>query len=188
MNNGTLKIMVIGGASVGKTTLCRQINHEDLVDVYYPAVPEDIINELDIDGQKIKFTVYDTQFGDYEKLRFVIYKQCQAFIFIIDISNPGSINEFEAFYNEAKSSREKEEDFIFVIVANKVDLRSKDNSQNLIPIEKITEIGNKYKSEVIEISAVDNIHINDTIENLIRRFINNSQLTTKKKERNCLIE
>lgn len=180
-----LRIMIIGGDSVGKTSIFRRANHEDLVDIYVPAYNEEKVNDIDIDGQNAKFIVIDTPGKDYESMCKLLYVKSDAFIFVIDISNPNSIEEFENLYTKVK---EQCDHVTFSIAANKTDLRNDENSQNFISKEKLREIGEKFNSEVIEISAKEDAGIERIFNDVIRKFIKYELENSKEKKKKCQIQ
>lgn len=180
--------MVIGGKSVGKSSIVRRINNQDLVDVYIPAYNEEKINSIVIDGQTINFTVIDEPDEDYKQIMFLNFKQCQASIFVIDITNQKSIDELENIYQEIKEKCEIG-DKNFSIAVNKSDLRNKNDSQDLISMEKIQEIENKYNCTAMEISATENINIHELLEDIIRKVIKcQSQNAKNDNGKKCIIE
>lgn len=191
MNNEIAQIMVTGGIGVGKTSIIRRANGESLEHIYTPAIQEDKINSLDINGKNINYTLTDMPGGDFAQMRFVLYKKMHAFVFVIDISNQNSIEDFTNIYQEIKNNMENSKDLIFCIALNKIDLRETNDSQNLIPTEKIDDIKKQYNCKIIETSAKEDIHITELFTEIISKLMNSQSYTRQSKKEDkgkCRIE
>ena len=92
--------------------------------------------------------------------------------------------EFENLYTKVK---EQCDHVTFSIAANKTDLRNDENSQNFISKEKLREIGEKFNSEVIEISAKEDAGIERIFNDVIRKFIKYELEDSKEKKKICQI-
>lgn len=129
---------------------------------------------IEIDNQPVAVSLIDTSgIEEMSEMRYSYYNQAQAYIFVIDIDKPGTINDISRIYEDICSIKD---DVVCVIAANNCHLRD-EKEQNLIPIEQYKDLENKYKCKVIETSAKTGKNIDELFDHLVRKMITPSRKT-----------
>jgi small GTP-binding protein len=172
--NKTIRILVIGDSSVGKTTIINRLTtHKNFSDIdHMPTIGVDFHTfQTRIDGDNIRINIWDVSGSD--KFRSIIsgyYKNINGIIMVYDISNPKSFNNIEKWLNDIKLNVTNPLIKI-LLIGNKIDLRNANylnlNNLNNLKIDTNNGIDLAKKNGLLfnEISAKD-----IEIENLIRIF------------------
>lgn len=164
------KIGMFGGGGVGKTCITLRYLKGEFTEGYIPTIEDEFSKVIEVDNQTISLSVIDTAGqDDFSEMRYSYFKQVQAFVFVIDISNKQSIDDFKSIYNDANDS--VDDKIVCVIAANKVDLR-KEGKEDLIPKEEYSSLEKEFNCKVIETSAKDNTGIDELFLNVIRQLLN----------------
>ena len=146
-----VKIVTVGDGAVGKTSLLVTYSTENFPEKHVPTVFDNFEDDIVIDGQSIKMELWDTAGQeDYDRLRPVCYKGCDAFIVCFSIVRPESLEhvkskwipEIHKFCNDAP----------YVLVGTKMDMRGDNDSALTVEAGQAMakEIG---ATEYIECSA-----------------------------------
>ena len=157
------KLIVLGSAAVGKTTLVNQfLKKEDVID-YRPTLGISIsTQQFHVQGFKddiIKFLVYD--FAGQSFFKRVIheyYKGANCAFIVYDVTRRETFDEAIDFWLE--DAQKKLGNVPFVLIGNKIDLEDKRE----ISKEEGLEKAKKLKSFFIETSALKNINVQDTFK------------------------
>lgn len=165
----SIKIGMFGGGGVGKTCITLRYLKGEFSDGYIPTIEDEFTKVIEVDNQTISLGVIDTAGqDDFSEMRYSYFGQVQAFIFVIDISNPQSIDDFKKIYNDAKDATD--DGMVCVIAANKIDLRDEGKS-DLIPKEDYKKLENEFNCNVIETSAKTNVGIDELYLNVIKKLL-----------------
>ena len=116
----------------------------------------------------IKFDIWDTVGQEkYRSLAKIFYKDAKIIIFVYDITSEFTFNSLKDFWYK-ESINNADNDPIFAVVANKIDLYKKQVIDN--------RTGKSYADEINAIfqttSAMSNSGINSLFDHLGKRFIN----------------
>ena len=157
------KLIVLGSAAVGKTTLVNQyLKKEDVID-YRPTLGISIsTQQFHVQGFKddiIKFLVYDLAGQSFfKRVRHEYYKGANCAFIVYDVTRRETFDEAIDFWLE--DAQKKLGNVPFVLIGNKIDLED----QREITKEEGLEKAKKLKSFFIETSALKNINVQDTFK------------------------
>lgn len=160
-----IKIIFIGAASVGKTSLlCNYCNkHYDAK--YCPTIGVDFHATYHrMDEKTIKCHMWDTAGQErYKSIVNSYYKGVSATVCLFDVSRPRTFDSAKEWIDTVKQASSTEY-LPVLVVANKVDL---DHSKCLIAEAKNYCNENGY--HFIETSAKKSIGISDAIESIVQK-------------------
>lgn len=157
------KLIVLGSAAVGKTTLVNQfLKKEDVID-YRPTLGISIsTQQFHVQGFKddiIKFLVYDLAGQSFfKRVRHEYYKGANCAFIVYDVTRRETFDEAVDFWLE--DAQKKLGNVPLVLIGNKIDLEDKRE----ITKEEGLEKANQLKSFFIETSALKNINVQDTFK------------------------
>lgn len=162
-----VKVLLAGGPGVGKTCLVQRYVCGTFKEYNDPLVNYEYVKLIEAEGHQIHLTVIDE--NNKEQTLQSIHL-CQAYMFILDITNKSSIQELDSIYNEIKANINENDDFIYSICVNKTDVLN-ENNQNYITEDQIKEIEAKYSCDVIQTSAKMNSGVDDIFSDIVLKYI-----------------
>lgn len=175
----SLKVGIFGGGGVGKTCITLRYLKGDFTEGYIPTLEDEFSKVIEIEGKTVNLAIVDTAGqDDFAEMRYTYYTKVAGFIFVYDLSNSQTVNDLRSIIKEARD--ERDDDFIFVIAANKCDLfESGYDSSEFQKLE--TEFGCK----VYATSAKNNTNIEEIFEYIVKLILSkkgpNKNKETKKK-------
>ena len=162
----SLKILILGDSSVGKTTLLLKY-----VDGYFPTVyvatigVEYKIKRININGIDISLQIWDT--AGQERFRGItknFMKGADGIIYVYDITKKSS---FESLKNWIFQSEEATEGFKKIIIGNKIDLEK----ERQITKESLNKFCQSRNIKGMEVSAKNDVNVNECFETLAKLII-----------------
>ena len=168
------KILLLGDMAVGKTSIIQMYTKK--------KVPEKHITTIGIDyatkkqklknGTEINFQIWDTAGQErFNSLTKQLYKSAQGLILVYDIT---SIKSFENINKWIETIKNENNNVKLLLVGNKIDL----NNQREVNFDKIKKFSKDYDINFIEISAKENINVENVFikmgEMLSLNFSNDS--------------
>jgi len=162
----SLKILILGDSSVGKTTLLLKY-----VDGYFPTVyvatigVEYKIKRININGIDISLQIWDT--AGQERFRGItknFMKGADGIIYVYDITKKSS---FESLKNWIFQSEEATEGFKKIIIGNKIDL----DKERQITKESLDKFCQSRNIKGMEVSAKNDVNVNECFETLAKLII-----------------
>lgn len=182
MSEKAFKIGMFGGGGVGKTCITLRFLKDQFSEGYIPTIEDEFSKIIEVDGQTISLTVIDTAGqDDFAEMRYSYYRTVQAFVFVIDISNENSIDDFRSIFNDAKDAADG--DIIGVIAVNKADLRN-EGGGGLIPPEEYKKLESEFNCKVFETSAKTNLNITDLFTAVVRLLLKKDAPKAKTSDKN----
>ncbi len=162
------KLIIVGEATVGKTSILLQYNENQFIENYITTIGNDkTIKEMTIKDKKLKVEIWDT--AGQEKFRAVnkiFMKNTQIALIVYSITDKNSFEQLKFWIEQVKEIN-KNEKIIFGIAANKSDLFE----QQIIS----TEVGKKFAEDnkclFFETSAKDHKSIVTVFEKLIEKYV-----------------
>ena len=170
-NIETVKCVLLGESSVGKTSIINQFTENMFdADVVSNSTAQFVTKIVEYDEFKkaLKFEIWDTAGQErFRSLAKIFYKDAKVVILVYDITNIESFNQLkEYWYDQVRSNGDK--DAIISIVANKNDLYNEQQVKN--------EEGEKFAAEIKGIfqstSAKSDIGITTLFDNIGKKYFN----------------
>ena len=152
---GGEKIVVIGDASVGKSSMIlRYINNTYSENVKPTIGCDHYEKELQVGtaNSKVKLSIWDTAGQErFRGLSSSYYKKAKCVVIVYDITRKTSFEKIDFWRDEIVNFAEH--DIIVVLVGTKVDL----NDKRIVLRDEAVHYSNKYKfAYFTEVSSVDN--------------------------------
>jgi Ras-related protein Rab-1A len=174
-NDYVFKIIIIGNAGTGKTSLLSRLCNNIFIDTYISTIGIDFKTKVfDIDGYNVKLQIWDT--AGQEKFKSIVsnyYRNINGIIVVFDLSDIKSFININNWMNErdkfcvANTST--------IIVGTKSDIKKSE----LITYEMISEICIKYKASYIETSSKNNFNIDEAFILLCKKIIEKNEYVKK---------
>ena len=170
-NIETVKCVLLGESSVGKTSIINQFTENMFdADVVSNSTAQFVTKIVEYDEFKkaLKFEIWDTAGQErFRSLAKIFYKDAKVVILVYDITNIESFNQLkEYWYDQVRTNGDK--DAIISIVANKNDLYNEQQVKN--------EEGEKFAAEIKGIfqstSAKSDIGITTLFDNIGKKYFN----------------
>lgn len=170
-----LKIVVIGDANVGKTTMLLKYIDNSFQETYLPTIGINISNKkVSFDEFNILLNFYDIAGQEkFELIRRVFYEGLNGTLIVYDVTNENSFKNLEKWITEI-SSEFPSKSPIGIIIGNKIDLRS----QRIVEKEAGEDFAREHNLGYIEVSAKTGENINEVFTKLARLIIENEKITT----------
>ena len=184
----SVKVVLLGESGVGKTSIISQFTTNKFNPRCATSVSAQFISktiEFPKYDKSIKFDIWDTVGQEkYRSLAKIFYKDARIIIFVYDITTQFSFNALKEFwYKEAINTADN--DPIFALVANKIDLYKEQQVSN--------NDGKAFADEINAIfqatSAMSNSGINTLFDHLGKKIINpdyDYKLDEDEDKENCL--
>jgi len=157
------KLIVLGSAAVGKTTLVHQfLKKEDIID-YRPTLGISISTQLyHVQGFKedvIKFLIFDLAGQSFfKRVRRDYYKGANCAFIVYDVTRRETFDEAIDFW--LKDAQTELGNIPFVLIGNKIDLEE----DRVVTKEEGLKKARELKSFFTETSALRNINVQDTFK------------------------
>ncbi len=191
----TLKLLVVGDSSVGKTNFVMRLINNEFSKNYMTTSGIDLkTTDIEIKNKKIHIQLWDTAGQEkYKAITKNLFLKVMGALIIYDITNEASYNNLKSWVKLIKEECGKHMQLI--ILGNKSDLDaqrkiSKDEAINYAKEQKIDYIetssktGENVKKAVTMIceNILENKELNDSSSFVLD---NSSFLTDKRKKRCC---
>ena len=166
----SVKVVLLGESGVGKTSIISQFTTNKFNPRCATSVSAQFISktiEFPNYGKSIKFDIWDTVGQEkYRSLAKIFYKDAKVIIFVYDIVTDYSFSALKDFWYK-ETINNADNDPIFAIVANKIDLYQEQKVSN--------NDGKAFADEINAIfqttSALSNAGINTLFENIGKKII-----------------
>lgn len=157
------KLIVLGSAAVGKTTLVNSFLKKEQISDYRPTLGISISTQkYFLQGFKdeiVSFLVYDLAGQEFfKRVRHEYYRGANCAFVVYDMTRKDTFDEGVDFW--FKDARGALGDIPFVLIGNKVDLEDK----RQVSTEEGLKKANELRSFFIEASALHNINVQDTFK------------------------
>lgn len=170
-SNGTVRLVFMGAAGVGKTALIQQLLYDRFEPRHRCTVEEVYCLDPEPDALRLRIDIVDTS-GSYsfpamQKLRI---QQGDAFALVFSLADLDSFQEVERLRDEILQIKGGT-DVPMVIVGNKTDLFPGVVSAagQLMALEAAATAELEWESGYVETSAKLNYKVQDVFEELLRR-------------------
>ncbi len=177
----TFKFLILGDASVGKTTLCEKFvtgiwNPDTRITVGVEFhVKSLILPDRDGNERTIKLQIWD--FGGEERFRFLLPTYCvgsQGALFLYDTTNARSLNSLTSWTNITYQYTGR---IPILLVGTKIDLREK----RVISTEAGIALAKSHNlAGFVEVSSKLGVNVEEAFETVTRLMLANAQETQNK--------
>ncbi|EAY15800.1 small GTP-binding protein, putative [Trichomonas vaginalis G3] len=124
-----LKLLLLGDASVGKTSLLNQFVNREFTSSYKATIGSDFSSkQLDVDGHYVTLQIWDTAGQErFQSLGPTFYRGTDCCILVYDVTKPASFENIKKWRNEfsLQLGLSNASDFPFLLLGNKSDLPDK---------------------------------------------------------------
>lgn len=140
------KIIFIGDAGVGKTTIISRIMDNPFIEEYEPSIGVDFMSKvIQYNGQNIKIQIWDTAGQEKYKGLIPSYVRNSSFVFVVyDISVKTTFDNIPKWINFIRSI----ENTTIILCGNKIDLENRE-----VKKEEGEELAKKEGISFFEVSA-----------------------------------
>ena len=167
------KIIFVGDAGVGKTTIIGRIMDNPFSEVYEPSIGVDFMSKnIKYQGQNIKLQMWDTAGQEKYKGLIPSYVRNSSIVFLVyDISSKTSFDNIPNWINFIKSI----ENTTLVLCGNKIDLDKRE-----VKKEEGEELAKKEGISFFEVSAKTDENIKNMFYNVVADLPTFSESNTNK--------
>ena len=154
------KIIFVGDAGVGKTTIISRIMDSPFSDAYEPSIGIDFMSKnIKYHGQNIKLQIWDTAGQEKYKGLIPSYVRNSSVVFVVyDVSSKTSFDNIPKWINFIKSI----ENTTLILCGNKIDLQNRE-----VQKETGEEFAKKEGIFFFEVSAKTNENVKNMFYNVV---------------------
>jgi len=165
----TLKILLIGSAAVGKTSLVNQFVHGKFRKDYVLTIGmEPYTKYEDIADLRICYTIFDIAGQQqFSRLRKMFYKGSKGALAVFDLTRKDTFDEIREWIADA---RQVEPDQQFILIGNKADLT---DDRAVKQADAETQAKELDCIEYLETSAKTGTQVDDAFNTLGNHIITN---------------
>jgi small GTP-binding protein len=172
----TFKVVCVGDAATGKTSLIAKRVNSAFVEDYIPTVCANIsTKKYQFNGSSVTLMMWDIAGQEgFKRVRDQYYGGAVAAFIVYDVTRPRTLQNVRAWFEDIR--RFMPSPFQLVLVGNKIDLHrqvDKTDGENLA-----REIGADY----LETSAKTGENVDTAFTNMARKLLDKLHLAAPKKE------
>ncbi len=165
------KIVIIGDAAVGKTSLINRFVEDKFSEDYRATLGANIVRkDVNLDNARVRLIMWDLAGQEkYRVVRSMYFQGCQGALLVYDVTR---YNTLESINNKWLKDYKKhvKKKGAYILIGNKTDLKD----QIAIPTEKGKELATKIKaSDFIETSARLGENIEEAFSLLVNQILSN---------------
>jgi len=185
MTDLIFKILLVGDASVGKTSLIYRFINNKFLNSYSSTIGVDYQTKIyDHKGYKIKLQIWDTAGQErFHSITNNYFKGADGILFVYDITN---INSFKGVKNWIKESEDYNNNIQKILLGNKCDLDDSREAKK----EDVEIFCNEKKIDFFETSAKTNFNLDEAFKRMIELIFKNKETRkelTNRKHTNSII-
>ena len=166
------KIVILGEAAVGKTSLLNRFCEDTFNEDYKPTLGANIIRkDVNIEeNTKVRLIMWDLAGQEkYNVIRSMYFQGCEGALLVYDVTRYNTFDSIKSkWLRDFKKYIRKEG--VYVLIGNKIDL----TDDRVVPTEKGKELAEKIKaSNFIETSAKLGENIEEAFLFLVKQILSN---------------
>jgi len=171
------RLLVLGSASVGKSTLTIQYVQNVFVDVYNPTVEDSYRKAVTLGEEAFLLDILDTAgVEDFSAVRQHYMKTGHGFLCVYSITSKFSFSQVAQFHEDILQIKDSSVAPI-VIVGNKCDMES----QREVPTDMGRKYADKFGIPFFETSAKNKVYVEEAFMAVLRQILKYSPDKVKKK-------
>ena len=168
----TIKIMVLGNSSVGKTSFILKYTEDIFRDLYISTIGIDNKRKIikHSNNKEYSLIFYDTAGQEkYKSISLNIIKNADGVLLIYDITKQDTFEAISSWMDSIESLKGK--DFPLILIGNKLDLEN----LRVVSYEEGKELASKYKIDFFETSNKNGTNIENACLALVNIIVNNRE-------------
>jgi len=143
------KLVVVGAAATGKTTMVRRFAQGELpAAMYLPTIGIDFqIRNIRVDSRYIKSQIWDTAGNDrFRTITLAYYRGCHGVLLVFDVGNAATFEQLPQFAQEIKS-HVADNTTVFVIGNVHSD------NERQVSVDRAMEFAERYEWAYFEVNS-----------------------------------
>ncbi|CAO3693216.1 unnamed protein product [Rhizopus stolonifer] len=168
MSQPTLKLLLIGNSSVGKSSLLLRFTDDTFLpqDEVSATIGVDFkLSMMEMKEKIYKLTIWDTAGQErFRTLTSSYYRGAQGVILVYDVCNRETFDGLDSWFNEVNTYCSSS-DVVKMIIGNKVDK----TSSRVVSYEEGEALAKKSQALFIECSAKTKIGVKQAFEELVEK-------------------
>jgi len=171
MQKSLLKVVCLGDAGVGKTSVIRQFVENNFSKEYKPTIGADFLTQdMQVDGKTITLQIWDTAGQErFKSMAVSFYRGADACVLCYDITDPTSFKNLDMWISEFCENAGKEIDvakYPFCVIGNKADLAAGGRQISLARAKAWCQ--SHHDMELFETSAVTRQNLKEAFDHVVR--------------------
>jgi len=165
------KIVIIGDAAVGKTSLINRFVENSFSEDYRATLGANIVRkDVNLDNTKVRLIMWDLAGQEkYRVVRSMYFQGCEGALLVYDVTRYHTLDNINNKWLKDYKKHVKKKG-AFILIGNKTDLEG----QVVIPTERGKELATKIKaSHFIETSAKLGENIEEAFSLLVNQILSN---------------
>lgn len=165
------KIVIIGDAAVGKTSLINQFVEGSFSEDYKPTLGANIVRkDVNFDNTKVRLIMWDLAGQEkYQVVRSMYFQGCEGALLVYDVTRYHTLDSINNKWLKDYKKHVKKKG-AYILIGNKTDLKD----QVAVPTERGKELATKIKaSHFIETSAKLGENIEEAFSLLVTQILSN---------------
>ena len=169
----TIKILVVGDSTVGKTNFIRMFIENKFNQNYMTTSGIDLkTSSIEIKNKKIRVQLWDTAGQEkYKAITKNLFLKVQAALIVYDITNEETFNNLKTWVRSIKEECGKQ--IQMLIIGNKNDL----NEERVVDKNIAMEYAKEEKIDYLETSSKTGDNIQKAITLLCEKVLENTEFT-----------
>jgi Ras-related protein Rab-1A len=169
----TIKILVVGDSTVGKTNFIRMFIENKFNQNYMTTSGIDLkTSSIEIKNKKIRVQLWDTAGQEkYKAITKNLFLKVQAALIVYDITNEETFNNLKTWVRSIKEECGKQ--IQMLIIGNKNDL----NEERVVDKNIAMEYAKEEKIDYLETSSKTGDNIQKAISLLCEKVLENTEFT-----------
>lgn len=168
------KFVLVGDVNVGKTCIKYQFTEESFDNKYHATIGVEFkLKRIKISNNVVtNIEVWDT--CGQERFRSITkqyYRDANGIILVFDITDRRSFDHMEEWLNEIYSNITDRNKISLMLVGNKLDM----NEKRIIGEYEAVNLAVKNDMQYLEVSAKENININELFETLSCKIVDRQE-------------
>lgn len=165
------KIVILGDAAVGKTSLINQFVEGSFSEDYKPTLGANIVRkDVNLNSTKVRLIMWDLAGQEkYQVVRSMYFQGCQGALLVYDVTRYSTFESINSKWLRDFKKYVKKEG-VYILIGNKSDL----TEQRAVTKERGKDIAEKIKaSHFIETSAKLGENIEEAFTLLVNQILSN---------------
>ncbi|KAG9390529.1 Small GTPase superfamily [Carpediemonas membranifera] len=180
----SMKLVMMGAGSVGKSAITIQFVNHQFVTEYDPTIADSYKKPAAIDGKQVMLDILDTAGqDDFVSVRDSYFGAGEGFLLVFDVSSRSSLEEIESLRDQILRVKDAKK-FPMVMVGNKCDLPAEEHK---VSEDEARALAESFGIPFFKTSAKEQINIEESFHALVREVWNSRPAEKKSGGGGCLV-